>query len=239
MFKHPYFIITFIFISLACFSTPGTPINMLPPTRTATPTVTITPFYTRTPTPGPTVAVAVTPTYSGICAVTTLGYWEHISSSGSLTQTQWQASGGMACRIARDSCAFRYLVGNRDEDIVFKAEEKPPYNREDVLMHPDMLLPLTRLKELVATEWDGEVKLRVTDTYDSLLEHDLYQGDTTKRVSLHFEGRAIDLTLWPIKREYYNRLCALAHCAGFDWVHNEGDHCHASINAESLCYRCR
>ena len=105
-------------------------------------------------------------------------------------------------------------------------------------MHPSMLLPLYRLSTLVIEEWGGESHLRVTDAYDSLLEHDLGQQDLGLKYSLHFEGRAIDLTLWPIEREKYSRLCALAHCAGFDWVHNEGDHCHAAIEAESLCLKC-
>ncbi len=144
----------------------------------------------------------------------------------------------MICRIARDSCTYRFLVGNLDPTIVFKREEDPPYHEEDILMHPAMLLPLYHLNELVKTEWGGEVKLRVTDAYDSLLEHDLNQPAENRKISLHFEGRAVDLTTWPVDPGRYGRLCALAHCAGFDWVHNEGDHCHASINVESLCLRC-
>jgi len=145
----------------------------------------------------------------------------------------------MICRIERDSCAFRLMVGNLDADIVFKGEEEPPYAGEDIRMHPEMLLPLYRLRQLVEAEWGGTVRLRVTDTYDSLLEHDLAQPDLSRRYSLHFEGRSVDLTTWPIELGRYGRLCALAHCAGFDWVQHEGDHCHASIQAESLCFRCR
>jgi len=144
----------------------------------------------------------------------------------------------MLCRIERESCAYRHLIGNLDPTIMFKREEEPPYDREDILVHPAMLMPLTRLNELVAAEWGGAVQLRVTDAYDSLLEHDLAQVDESRKVALHFEGRSIDLTTWPIDSALYGRLCALAHCAGFDWVHNEGDHCHASIKAESLCVRC-
>ncbi len=105
-------------------------------------------------------------------------------------------------------------------------------------MHPAMLLPLSHLRDLVNEEWGGAYQLRVTDAYDSLLEHDLGQPDENRKISLHFEGRAIDLTTWPIAPERYGRLCILAHCAGFDWVHNEGDHCHAAIQAESLCSKC-
>lgn len=105
-------------------------------------------------------------------------------------------------------------------------------------MHPAMILPLYRLSQLVQAEWGSAVRLRVTDAYDSLLEHDLGQPDENLKISLHFEGRAVDLTTWPIDKNRYARLCALAHCAGFDWVHNEGDHCHAAVKAESLCTRC-
>lgn len=144
----------------------------------------------------------------------------------------------MICRIDRDSCAYQTLVGLLDPTIVFKREENPPYDTEDILLHPAMLAPLSRLSRLVLDEWDGAYNLRVTDTYDSLLEHDLSQTDLNRKYSLHFEGRAIDLTLWPIDRSRYGRLCALAHCAGFDWVHHEGTHCHASIRAASLCTQC-
>jgi hypothetical protein len=144
----------------------------------------------------------------------------------------------MVCRIQRDSCAYRFLVGNLDPTIVFKREEEPPYDGEDILMHPDMIMPLYRLNKLVQAEWGGTIRLRITDAYDSLLEHDLDQSEKSRRNALHFEGRSIDLTTWPIELGRYGRLCALAHCAGFDWVHHEGDHCHASIQAESLCLRC-
>ncbi len=144
----------------------------------------------------------------------------------------------MICRIEPDSCAHHYLIGDLDPTIEFKREEAGPYATEDILMHPDMLLPLLRLSQLVQAEWGGEVRLRVTDAYDSQLEHDLTQSDLTQRSSLHFEGRSIDLTTWPIDLTRYGRLCVLAHCAGFHWVQDEGDHCHASLRAESLCTRC-
>ena len=144
----------------------------------------------------------------------------------------------MLCRIQRESCAYRHLIGNPDPTIMFKRDEEPPYDQEDILVHPAMLMPLTRLNDLVVAEWGGAVQLRVTDAYDSLLEHDLAQVDESRKVALHFEGRSIDLTTWPIDSAQYGRLCALAHCAGFDWVHHEGDHCHASIKAESLCVQC-
>jgi len=162
----------------------------------------------------------------------------HISASGSYTETQTEAAGPPVCRIEPNSCAYYRLVGNLNTNIVFKREEEPPFDEEDIQMHPAALLPLSRLNTLVQEEWGGLYQLRITDAYDSLLEHDLGQPDNSRRASLHFEGRALDLTTWPIKPELYGRLCMLAHCAGFDWVHNEGDHCHAAIMAESLCTQC-
>ncbi len=191
--------------------------------------VTATPI----PTPVPT-AILSAPT----CLIPNLSVGQHLSSSGSYEESQWIASGPMICRIERDTCAYNKLVGLLDPTIIYKQEEVFPYNTEDILMHPAMVAPLSRLSQLVLDEWDGEVSLRVTDAYDSLLEHDLNQDDPNRKYSLHFEGRAIDLTLWPIDRSRYGRLCSLAICAGFDWVDNEGTHCHASINAESLCTSC-
>jgi hypothetical protein len=196
------------------------------------------PTATRTATATPVPLPTITATPEAACPIPNLVQGEHISAGGSYTETETQAAGPMLCRIERNSCAYRFMVGNLDPSIVFKREEEPPYNGEDILMHPDMIMPLYRLNKLVQAEWGGTIQLRITDAYDSLLEHDLSQGDQNRRYSLHFEGRSIDLTTWPIDPARYGRLCALAHCAGFEWVHNEGDHCHASIEAESLCLRC-
>jgi len=206
------------------------------PIPTRTPTRTPTPRPTRPPTVTPT-PVVTTPEATG-CRLPELAFDQHISASGSYTMTQTEAAGPMVCRIAPNSCAMAYMVGNLDATIVFKREEAPPYDVEDIKMHPSMLMPLYQLNKLVQEEWNGQVQLRITDAYDSLLEHDLNQSDPDRKYSLHFEGRAVDLTTWPIDLNRYPRLCALAHCAGFDWVHNEGGHCHAAINAESLCLRC-
>ena len=163
---------------------------------------------------------------------------QHISASGSYTETETQAAGPMVCRIERDSCAFNQLVRLQAPGLRFVDEESPPYNDEDHLVHPAMVEPLIRLVDLVTAEWNGEYQLTVTDAYDSLLEHDLAQGDLASKYSLHFEGRSIDLILVPLGLERLGRLCALAHQAGFAWVHNEENHCHASVLADSLCYLC-
>lgn len=202
------------------------------------------PTPTGRPTARPVVAKAVTPlptrtvTPSPLCPLPDLEWGQHISSSGSYTQTETSAAGPMVCRVARNSCAYRKLVSNRDPDILFSRHKPPPLDVEDTLMHPAILLPLSRLKDLVEKEWGGKYKLLVTAAYDSEGEHDLAQSDTNRKYALHFEGRSIDFVVYPVDRTRYARLCALAHCAGFDWVHNEGDHCHASIKAPSVCSMC-
>jgi hypothetical protein len=164
---------------------------------------------------------------------------QHLSASGSYTQSEQEAAGAMVCRIQPDSCAYHYLIGDLNPALVFKREEDASHAYEDFLVHPAMLAPLARLDALVQTEWGGRLQLRITDAYDSQLEHDLTQIDPSRRISLHFEGRSVDLTTWPQESGDYGQLCALAICAGFDWVQDEGDHCHASIRAESLCLRCK
>lgn len=209
--------------------------------------VRVIPTRFRTPIPRPLVWSAMAapdptstpvPTATPRCSPDQLPEGFHISASGSYTETENQAAGPMVCRIERGSCAYYSLVGSLDPEVLFARSEEPPYDEEDTLMHPDMILPLTTLRDLVAAEWNGEVHLLVTDAYDSLLEHDLAQSNMDRKYSQHFEGRSIDLVTYPVNRALYPRLCALAHCAGFDWVHNEGNHCHASINAPSLCLQC-
>ncbi|HLF27684.1 MAG TPA: hypothetical protein VJG32_15215 [Anaerolineae bacterium] len=48
--------------------------------------------------------------------------------------------------------AYRSLVVNRDAGIIFSRRTAPPYSDEDALMHPDMLLPLAGLRDLLAAE---------------------------------------------------------------------------------------
>jgi len=163
---------------------------------------------------------------------------EHASASGSLTETETEAAGPMLCQIQRDSCAFQQLVIDRDPNILFSEAEPPPYGMEDRMMHPAMQLPLARLAALVRSEWGGTVQLMVTAAYDSQFRHDLAEPSPNLRYSLHYEGRSIDLITLPPDHSRNARLCGLALRAGFDWVHNEIDHCHASIRANSLCTIC-
>lgn len=106
------------------------------------------------------------------------------------------------------------------------------------MMHPAMVLPLSTVAELVAEEWGAGTQVMVTEAYDSLLDHHNFQPNRNMRYSLHFEGRSVDLITWPPDETRNGRLCMLALQAGFDWAHNEGDHCHVSLNAPSLCSIC-
>lgn len=205
--------------------------------RVSTP-VAATPTPSRAVLAGNVADAALLPTATPVCAVSELPPGQHISSGCSYTQTETEAAGAMLCRIQRNSCAFAQLVTNRDANIAFSRHKPDPLSDEDAMMHPAMLLPLSRLSDLVTAEWGAEVRLLVTAAYDSLGEHDLLQTDPARKYSLHFEGRSIDLVTYPADAAKFPRLCALAVTAGFDWVHNEADHCHASIAAVSLCQVC-
>ncbi len=190
------------------------------------------------PTATPVGLGAPLPTPTPRCGVQNLQPGQTISASCSTTETETEAAGPMLCRIQRNSCAFRNLVVNRDSSILFGTHKPPPLTDEDATMHPAALLPLSRLAGMVNAEWGSDVKLLVTAAYDSILEHDPLQTDPAKKYSLHFEGRSLDLVTYPPDQNKLPRLCALALQAGFDWVHNEADHCHVSINAPSLCNVC-
>ena len=221
-----------LLLTLACvhfdFPNPPTPAAVSTPTPVVWPTL--------SPRPTPPLLIIAGP--KPACSITDLAVDQHLSAGGSYTEIERLASTPMLCHIERNSCAYRQLVGILEPTIVFKQEEQEPYYTEDMVIHPVMIQPLSRLNELVKAEWGNAFRLRVTDAYDSLLEHDPPDSERSSRYSLHYEGRAIDITTWPVEPGLYGRLCALAHCAGFDWVHQEGTHCHASIEASSLCSHC-
>lgn len=93
-------------------------------------------------------------------------------------------------------------------------------NLSDALVTQKLGKKVVQLAGKVEKEWPG-VYLRITEAWDTESEHSNF--------SLHYEGRAIDITTSDKDKVKYARLAGLAIETGFDWVYNEGDHVHASV----------
>ena len=120
--------------------------------------------------------------------------------------------------IVRSSSAFKTLVECEDCPFVFKNEER---NQSDRMMTPRLRRSLTQLSKLVSQTWP-RLELRVTEAWDDRREH----GPG----SVHYEGRAADITTSDQDPAKLGALAALAVRAGFDWVFYENAaHVHVSV----------
>lgn len=122
--------------------------------------------------------------------------------------------------VQRGSRAFAALVRCDDPRIVFKDEEGTGADR---MMTRRLRTHLVRLAGLVESRWSG-LELRVTEAWDENGEH----GPE----SLHYEGRAADVTTSDVDAAKLGWLARLAVDAGFDWVYFEDtSHVHVSVRA--------
>jgi len=120
--------------------------------------------------------------------------------------------------ITRGSSSFKTLVACEDCPFLFKDEE---HNQSDRMMTPRLRRSLTQLSKLVSQTWP-KLELRVTEAWDDRREH----GPG----SVHYEGRAADITTSDQDPAKLGALAALAVRAGFDWVFYENAaHVHVSV----------
>jgi hypothetical protein len=120
--------------------------------------------------------------------------------------------------ILRGTSALKSLVSCDDCPFVFKDEER---NKSDRLMTPRLRKNLLQLSKLVRESWP-KLELRVTEAWDDRREH----GPG----SVHYEGRAADITTSDQDPQKLGALAALAVRAGFDWVYYENAaHVHVSV----------
>jgi len=121
-------------------------------------------------------------------------------------------------RVERRTRGFAALVRCSNDVVVFKDEEQTGADR---MMSPRAHERLHRLARLTEHAWPG-LKPRVTEAWDE-------NGEHTDR-SVHYEGRALDLTTSDMDPKKLGRLAGLAWEAEFDWVYFEDpSHVHASV----------
>jgi hypothetical protein len=132
--------------------------------------------------------------------------------------TESSVVGALEAPVVRGSPAYARLVRCEDERILFKDEEKTGADR---MMTTRLRVRLLDLAERVEERWP-DVTLRVTETWDEEREHG--------KSSVHYEGRAADLTTSDLDPRKLGWLAKLAVDAGFDWVFYEDEtHVHVSV----------
>lgn len=133
-------------------------------------------------------------------------------------RSEVEAAGAIKAPIRRGQAAFGRLVRSEYPGIVFKDEEGTGADR---MMSRRLRSRLHRLADRVRRQWPG-VSLRVTEAWDEQLEHG--------KQSLHYEGRAADLTTSDRDPSKLGRLAGLAVQVGMDWVYFENaSHVHVSV----------